>query len=185
MNKLERQMPRKKAAYQITIVRPFSIFGFKANGYTWTILPSFCIETYKKDLHLLEERICSPLEQSGSKFSRSKFLQWIGRQAFPCQSISFNLSTPIFCVVLFHLWILACALLKIGVSAQNLKQNDKHGRSGWDGSWRAVSSRSTLFAKVFVLVRRTYLICTTVTHDIHTETSQYTDAIRKKVLGLM
>ena len=184
MNKLERQMPRKKAAYQITIVRPFSIFGFKANGYTWTILPSFCIETYKKDLHLLEERIAPWSNLGASSLEANSFSELDGKH-FHVRVFRLTLSTPIFCVGLFHLWILACALLKIGVSAQNLKQNDKHGRSGWDGSWRAVSSRSTLFAKVFVLVRRTYLICTTVTHDIHTETSQYTDAIRKKVLGLM
>ena len=65
-----------------------------------------------------------------------------------------TLSVLNFWVGLFHLWILESPLLKIGMSAQNRKQNIKPCRSGWNGSLRAVSSGSTLFAKLSVLVCR-------------------------------
>ena len=56
---------------------------------------------------------------------------------------------------LFQLCIWAHLLLQMEMLAQNQEWNGKQCRSWWDGSLRTVSSGSTLFIRVYVLVYRT------------------------------
>ena len=114
------------------------------NDRTWLTLSAVgCCQWLLQVINFLKE-CCHLDERSRTELWYMKLMSQNGEIWFIASTLT--LSSPSFWNGFFHSWIWTCPLTQIWVSVLKQKHNNKQCRSWWDGSWRAVSSGSTLLA---------------------------------------